>query len=395
MQVPMWHGQEMLNFSLSGAEYGSGGQDVESVTATPRGGAGKRESLIKWRHFQAFVRLSQVIHLIADAISDWDNIVDSFEQLVDYFICCRSPAQQLGTSGAGAASPSPGNFSDKELSFPEIEKIFGCIERFKAYSVFLSDDALVRLMTSLVALSMNHLAVSVSSHMSSSSNLDGGDSGEGFANSDIIQVNNSPFVPSAGQGGAAGAGSSSSVTAAGGSGGISRVRPDSSSAGLAYMSEGIRNGTISFSLQALIEITKLNAFRISTVWQMVISHLRMIASLKVGLYSSFVFDHLANFPINLLLCSDAPQSANSRAISVAATHDVILSSMRYMQQGTKPAAGITFLKEDFTQASLAPFVGPDGAPSSLSSLLFMSDEVLFNFILPTSETAFVGRDIHR
>lgn len=87
------------------------------------------------------------------------------------------------------------------------------------------------------------------------------------------------------------------------------------------------------------------------------------------------------------------QSANSRAISVAATHDVILSSMRYMQQGIKPAAGMTFLKEDFAQVTLAPFVGPDGASSP--SLLFMSDEVLFNFILPTSETAFVGRDIHR
>ena len=202
----MWHGQEMLNSGLSGGEYGSAGQDTDSVGASPRGGGGKRESLIKWRHFQAFVRLSQVIHLIADAISDWDNIVDSFEQLVDYFICSRSPTQQQQL--AGAASPSPGNFSDKELSFPEIEKIFGCIERFKAYSVFLSDDALVRLMTSLVALSMNHLAVNASSHMSSSSNLDGGDGGEGYTNSDIIQDNSSPFESGAGQSGPSGAGAS-------------------------------------------------------------------------------------------------------------------------------------------------------------------------------------------
>ena len=62
---------------------------------------------------------------------------------------------------------------------------------------------------------------------------------------------------------------------------LSRIRPGSSSAGLAYMAEGIRSGTISFSLQALIEVTKLNSFRISTIWQMVISHLRMVASLKV------------------------------------------------------------------------------------------------------------------
>lgn len=279
----MWHGHEMMlsaGHGTGGENNANGGDGDAAGGASPRGGA-KRESLIKWRHFQAFVRLSQVIHLIADAISDWDNIVDSFEQLVDYFICSRSFAQQSGSTMA-PLSPSPSQFTDKDLSFPEIEKLFGCIERFKTYSVFLSDDALVRLMTSLVALSMNHLAVSVSSSHMSTGNLDEVSSpSDGAHNSDIIQVPNSPYVPTAGTPGNGGGGGGATSSAAHGSGGISRVRPDSSSAGLAYMSEGIRNGTISFSLQALIEITKLNAFRISTIWQMVISHLRMIASLKV------------------------------------------------------------------------------------------------------------------
>lgn len=281
-QVPMWHGQEL---------YGAGALSADldpAAEGTPRGfaAASKRESAIRWRHFQAFVRLAQVIHLIADAVPDWDNIVDSFEQLVDYFTNSKSPhafgAPDLKSTDSGAGAGMLGA-SDKELFLPEVEKIFTAIERFKTYSVFLSDEGLVRLTTSLVALSMNHLAVNASSSNMSSNNLDGENS-DG-SNSDIIQVNSSPFASggaasSGGMVGGAGAGTSSAVGVAGNSG-VCRVRPESSSAGLPYMNEGIRNGTISFSLQALIEITKLNAFRISTIWQMVISHLRMIASLKV------------------------------------------------------------------------------------------------------------------
>jgi hypothetical protein len=43
----------------------------------------------------------------------------------------------------------------------------------------------------------------------------------------------------------------------------------------------VRSGHVSFSLQAVIEISKKNAFRISSIWQMVTSHLRMMASMKV------------------------------------------------------------------------------------------------------------------
>ena len=39
---------------------------------------------------------------------------------------------------------------------------------------------------------------------------------------------------------------------------------------------------VSFSLQAVVEISRLNAFRMSTIWQMVTSHLRMLASLKAS-----------------------------------------------------------------------------------------------------------------
>ena len=38
----------------------------------------------------------------------------------------------------------------------------------------------------------------------------------------------------------------------------------------------------SFALTAVIEITKRNCFRVSGIWQMVTSHLRMLGSSKVG-----------------------------------------------------------------------------------------------------------------
>jgi hypothetical protein len=41
----------------------------------------------------------------------------------------------------------------------ELDKLAAAIERFKGFSLFLSDSALVRLMTSLVALSMNNCAL--------------------------------------------------------------------------------------------------------------------------------------------------------------------------------------------------------------------------------------------
>lgn len=87
------------------------------------------------------------------------------------------------------------------------------------------------------------------------------------------------------------------------------------------------------------------------------------------------------------------QSAYSRAISVAATHDVILSSMRFIQQqqqaggSARPSAGLVYLKDAVPTSA----GGTGGAPVSL----VMSDELLFNFVLPSFETVFVGRDIHR
>ncbi len=63
-----------------------------------------------------------------------------------------------------------------------------------------------------------------------------------------------------------------------------------------------------------------------------------------------------------------------------------------MQQGTKPSAGLTFVKEDLTQATTAASMS---AENGAARSLVMSDELLLNFVLPSFETVFIGRDIHR
>lgn len=321
----MWHGYELFPAHLAHDEVphtpGSASEAVHSSKTIGR-------EPMRWRHLQAVVRLSQVIHLIADGITDWDNIVDSFEQQVHHFavtsysgllnrlagnkdgaapgnasgnngftiagvlipatagvtsILTQSmaainkagqmiePLSTMSTQGqvnpVASATPAIQNASDKEVSVTDVEKILSSIERFKVYSVYMSDEALVRLMTSLVALSMNQLAV----HATSSYGAGDENEAANGAKSPVGR-NGSDTIINVG---------ASSVTLANVSSVGNRIRPDSTSVGLAYMVEGVRNGTISFSLQALIEITKLNSFRIAIIWQMVVSHLRTIASQKV------------------------------------------------------------------------------------------------------------------
>ena len=80
---------------------------------------------------------------------------------------------------------------------------------------------------------------------------------------------------------------------------------------------------------------------------------------------------------------------------MAATHDVILSSMRYMQQqqqsATGPSAGIPFLRDNLTSVA----AGSDAAAAGCVASLVMADELMFNFVLPPFESVFVGRDFQR
>ena len=73
---------------------------------------------------------------------------------------------------------------------------------------------------------------------------------------------------------------------------------------------------------------------------------------------------------------------------MAATHDVILNTLRYMQQHHKESSTET----PTARMKLFPsFVNVNDCKDSF----VMSDELLFNCVLPSLESAFVGDDIHR
>lgn len=231
--------------------------------------------MLRWRHVQAFVRLTQVVHFLGDVISDWDTIVDSFEQLVSILIA------NTGKMTGGLCTTT----IHDELTSQDVDKIIQGIERFVGYSVVLSDETLVRLMTSLVALSLNSLAITSSSFtptVGTSTNA-ASSSTPSSVSSFASRAISSPLQASS---------LSLSSSAATASTPMKIDRGASSDTGGAlrrlqylacesYMIDALSSCSVSYSLHAVVEITKLNPFRISTIWQMVASHLRVMASHKV------------------------------------------------------------------------------------------------------------------
>lgn len=128
---------------------------------------------------QSLIRLTQIVHVLSDVITDWEVIVDSFEQIVVLLLTATTTngnptsSQPPLTSLAPNAPPKsqvpptlPSSgivLIHEELTSMDVDRIFECIERFKGYTVFFSDESLMRLMTSLVALSLNPLAASFAS----------------------------------------------------------------------------------------------------------------------------------------------------------------------------------------------------------------------------------------
>ena len=192
------------------------------------------------------------MHVLADLVADWDAVVDSFEQLVDLL---------SHTGSAGSGTPP----IHEDLTQLDVDKIFQAVDRFMSYTVFISDDSLVRLMTSLVALSLNSLAVAATT----APPLGGSSTPSGGATAAATRPtsNTKQF----------GAQSTS------GEGGKLRAAP--------YMAEALNQHVVSYALHAAVEIAKVNSFRVSCIWQMVTSHLRMVASHKVtGLTKVFADD---------------------------------------------------------------------------------------------------------
>jgi hypothetical protein len=184
-------------------------------------------------------------------------------------------------------------------SAAEAEAVFSAILRFKSYTCLMSDEALVRLMTSLVTLSLNSFGSTMNyppssgmSNMGSSDTNDKNGSGPG-----------SGFSGGGVGGGAFNGNGTSSKT--------QKNTQQSKSCSLPYLQESINQGAVvSYSLQTVIEVTKLNSFRASCIWQMVTSHLRIIASMK---------------------------NAGTRYFAVAATLDIVKSTLSECARSRLPS----------------------------------------------------------
>jgi hypothetical protein len=232
--VPFWHAQDFhpVQAVLQG----------QSQLLLPQqvGGDDSGNGALRWRHVQASVRLFQTVHLLADVISDWDTVVDAFDQLVSYVDKTLSLVQCRSSPLMTAPAQLRQSHVDDDISIGEVEKMVDSIERFKVYTASISDESLVRLMTSLVTFSLNNLASGGSGSVSSS-----GPTGRSlYACCSTRDPNLGVIIPP-------------------------------------YLVDGVNSGTVSFCLQAVIEIAKINSKRAPCIWQMVTSHLRMLASLKV------------------------------------------------------------------------------------------------------------------
>lgn len=305
LAVPQWHGHEMM---LTVTALSS---DPAGTCADNSNSNGNGNSSFKWRHMQALVRLLQMVHVLADVISDWDTIIDSIEQLLVSVLSKPNQSLSLPTTTQPAATSAIANASSDEDNVPasEFDKISAALDRFKAYSAYISDDSLVKLMSSLVALSLNNLDSSSSSASRSSAQQ------LKTFRAAILHGDKAPL----------------------------------------YMAECIKEGLIGFSFQTVIEVTKLNAHRVSCIWQMVSSHLRMIASQK---------------------------NSKLRAVAVAATHDIISSSLTYMM---KPHLHLHSYCIDTESTTFPPQHTHRAA---------LSDDIIFGWIFPPFDLVFSARLYH-
>ena len=277
--VPHWHGQELMLADSRGYALSTPSTTGNSTTnVSTSGGTSAYVSvteMFRWRHVQAAVRLLQVVHVLADVIADWDAVMDCFEQLSTFIQSSKSV------------------FHD-DVTPLELDKISTAIERFKHYTVFVTDEALVRLMASLVALSLNSLAVSATASitatavpnmatMSSTSATNvitgvGATSAAAMSAAALDNLRRTVSTVSSGllQSQSPGLGLIGSTLASG-----SASSNPSIPLHMQHVTDTSSNSVLSYSLLAAVEIAKCNAYRISCIWQMVVSHLRMIASHKV------------------------------------------------------------------------------------------------------------------
>lgn len=267
------------------------------------------QPIFQFKQILAMVKLLQIIHVMADLITDWDCIADCLEQFTAiYYSNVRD--------GSSINKKWFSDCQDKLVHFLNVESIIHSIESFGQYTKYISNESLVKLMTSFVALSMNNLSFNAEcSHTPPPTIL-----------YDISQIR--------------------------------QVDED-------YLSKSIRAGGISFSLKTVIEVTKINAPRISVIWQMVTSHLRMLASLRNESY---------------------------RSLCIVATFDVIFSAVdeapRSFEDGVQKVTLSTPTKQLPSSTSDSESISFNG---------FIHDELLLGLLFPSIDSLFVtyGNNLKR
>jgi len=436
----------------------------------PSGGdtVGELNAVLRQKHIHCFLQLNKIIHVVAESISDWDTIIDCFEQLMSYVVTNSTANKNIGAtaaaSGGAVANSSSGSsstnsssgaggsnnsahgavsavgfiFCAADVGVNDVVQMLGVVERFKQYACFLSDDTLVHLMTSLVSLSINSISSSVPAASASSG------SSTAYAESSSASFS-APTTSSSGSASASSApsrrmsaltsamnsvggqnGSSSGAASGGANNAAANGSANSSGAGATshrvidissilatclkngtlttpvYMSNGFHSGIIKFSFYVAVEVAKMNAYRISCVWQMLTTHLKMLASTKAGLLrSAAVHATLDVILTTLNVTSSCPgdekdSSDKVVALSVVEQNAVITSTL-----------GIDRCKflSDASNGSWKSLPScQDGASVSLRSsssytvfnrIRVLPDCIYFADIFPSSDTIFVPRAQHR
>lgn len=205
-QLPLWHEKDLLHVH------------TQSTIRSRESSQPALSLCFQSRHAMLFICLLRHAHVLGNVITDWDCVVDAFDQL-----CLRMKA----TDGNG--------ITEKDLSF-----LCAVVKRFPAFTTSLEEESLVRLMTSLVALSTNSL---VTEQRQFSSHVNDSDSFITDLN-DVIHCIDSCASPQ-------------------------------------YLSRGLLERTISFPFKCAVDIAKENSFRVSSIWQMMMSHIRVMAAVKV------------------------------------------------------------------------------------------------------------------
>jgi hypothetical protein len=302
--MPLWHGKEL--FSDSSIDTGNN-KSTRDANPSPSTSIRRSGSISGFhlKHIQIMQKLLQLIHLMADLISDWDCIVDCLEQFTTFHFNYLLKDSTISTTATANNNVNKSDKSSSQTSFfaGDIEKIMNMIDSFKHFTRYLSAETLIKLMTSLVALSMNNIAVTstsvenllLNSPPTGSSSV--GNSSSLYANreehftfditdikrfSKAIAMTNSTTNSTTGGG----------ISLASSSGSQQYLQPipktssllqkEPAAVKLNYLQRGMKNGCVNFSLKSVIEISKVNSFRISSIWQMVTSHLRMMSSMKVS-----------------------------------------------------------------------------------------------------------------